>query len=243
MKATLKRVMLRVRDIKPDPANPRKKLTGISPLAASIRAVGLQVPLRVEREKGGGFHVIDGSRRIAAYYRNGAEDEYVPCDYAEDGAPGELRADASSATQLAKLMPELKELLLRLAVHGGGGVIKWGRYDKAISIRTLLDAGLSLELIAATAGTSTENVMRCSAALDDLTQWHYGQRHFGCFYEARVHRVTARVIDLLIRTGQLTSSLEVRKIPVIMTVSKQPWKSKKTLLELWSEALGRRRAA
>ena len=58
---------IKIKDIKINPKNqPRGELKGIDGLAKSIKAVGVQMPLRVVEATGGKFVLVDGHRRVAA---------------------------------------------------------------------------------------------------------------------------------------------------------------------------------
>ena len=58
---------IKITDIKTKRKNqPRSELAGVDELAKSIKAVGVQTPLRVVEVKGGKFELVDGHRRLAA---------------------------------------------------------------------------------------------------------------------------------------------------------------------------------
>jgi ParB family transcriptional regulator, chromosome partitioning protein len=69
------------------PGNVRRDLDLSADFVASVEANGVLVPLRVTRDPGGGYRVIDGHRRLAAAVKTGLAE--VPADLAEDRAGDE----------------------------------------------------------------------------------------------------------------------------------------------------------
>jgi ParB family transcriptional regulator, chromosome partitioning protein len=63
--------------LRPDPVNPRQRVTGIAELAASIQGVGLLIPLVVYPDGKGGHFIGAGHRRQAALVRLGKST--APC--------------------------------------------------------------------------------------------------------------------------------------------------------------------
>jgi ParB family transcriptional regulator, chromosome partitioning protein len=64
------------------PGNVRRDLALTPEFTASVAANGVLVPLRITRDPGGGYRVIDGHRRLAAALQAGLAE--VPADLAED---------------------------------------------------------------------------------------------------------------------------------------------------------------
>ncbi len=89
-----------VAEIRPNPRNPRRDVGDVAELAASIRAVGVLQPLVVTQVRGG-WHLIDGHRRLAAAKLAGRE--AVPCVAVKPG-------DASRDTALALAAAMHKQL-------------------------------------------------------------------------------------------------------------------------------------
>lgn len=80
--------MLPVAELKPSPNNPRKRLTGIEGLAASMREVGLIQPIIVQQIPGvAGYQIVAGHRRHAAARKLGLAK--VPCVVRRDMLPDE----------------------------------------------------------------------------------------------------------------------------------------------------------
>lgn len=228
MKAAIKAVMKRVRDLHPDPDNPRKNLKEIRILAASIKAIGLQVPLRISRDKDGRFIVIDGNRRLAAFGMLGMEDEFIPC-VISDGDE-----NLTSVTETLSL--QARDMLARLAQHGHTRM-GWSSYEAACLFRDAIHAGVPINVLAETAGTWPLKINRGQKVLEDLERFHYGPNRFSIFLTAHRRGVDPRHVDVLIKSGHVTSTQNVSWLPVIMTKFKQPWKSKRTLLDLYQAAL------
>lgn len=72
-------VYLSVREIAPNPAQPRKTFSpqGLDELASSIREHGILQPLTVRRTECGGYELVSGERRLRAARQAGLRE--VPC--------------------------------------------------------------------------------------------------------------------------------------------------------------------
>jgi len=228
MKSAVKTVMKRVRDLLPDPSNPRRGLKDIPRLAESIRTIGLQVPLRISRNDKGEFQVIDGSRRLAALKQLGMDDEFIPC-VLSDG-------EESLTPFMSKFPPDTRDALARLAQHGGARK-GWGAYETALLYRDLLEDGVSVDALATVSAKWPLLIERGQKALGDLETFHRDATKFSFFCTGRAHGLPSKTINLLLNSGHLKGSGQVRWLPVILTKFKQPWKSTRTLLQLYHDAL------
>lgn len=85
MSNSLTVTMLPLRDIHPDPANPRNNTSAIEMVAASIRNFGFKVPIIVDAE----HNIVAGHSRYLAAEMLKLEE--VPCVIADDLSPEELK--------------------------------------------------------------------------------------------------------------------------------------------------------
>jgi ParB family transcriptional regulator, chromosome partitioning protein len=83
----IRRPVLAVGLLTAHPGNVRRDLGLSTGFVASVEANGILVPLRVTRDPGGGYRVIDGHRRLAAAVATGQDT--VPVDLAEERAGDE----------------------------------------------------------------------------------------------------------------------------------------------------------
>lgn len=80
--------LVSITDLRPSPANPRERMTGIEDLAASIKSVGLIQPIIVQQIPGQhGYQIVAGHRRHLAVKSLGTD--AVPCIVRRDLLPDE----------------------------------------------------------------------------------------------------------------------------------------------------------
>jgi len=201
---------VRVEELRPNPDNPRERMTGIGELADSIREQGLIQPIVARRAQDGTLHVVAGHRRLEAVKRLGWM--HVEVVIRRDMPPDDVLAKALVENgQRAGLDPiEEARALLRLKTIGNLTdaelAKKVGRSQPTVSARLALLALPVEEQEALRAGQTTIGAAVTIARIASgrvrakgvSRAWHLGPEHpLALFARARCRRLghkTGRII-------------------------------------------------
>ena len=204
---------VKVRDLKPNPQNPRTQYPMTRTLGRSIDKLGVQDALLATPD---GI-VWDGNRRLRHLIETGRLDEEV----------------------WVEQVPTAQEALKRVRIRHSGSNARWDGFDRAVDLRHALDNGMSLDEYCLAYGLTVPWGRSLVEALQATERFGKPRKFFWFFQIGIQHKVDLQIINRLIDSRHLRYGRQVRSLPLILKHFKRPWESPRLLEDLWRLAVQR----